>query len=137
MASSSAFASGRDQKPEIRRRNVGEATKSDNVPTISISDTKGVAKVRIDVCANLQYILTALWQKNSFLDVLDEWEFVIAPIVFTALSFFTRMYRIGLSNIVTWDEAQYVYHLSIATITRHADQFLLQLRKIRFSLSQA
>ncbi|KUL84819.1 hypothetical protein ZTR_07243 [Talaromyces verruculosus] len=89
MASNSAFASGRDQKSEIRRRNVGEATKGDNVPTISISDTKGVAK------------------KNSFLDVLDEWEFVIAPIIFTALSFFTRMYRIGLSNIVTWDEAHF------------------------------
>jgi dolichyl-phosphate-mannose-protein mannosyltransferase len=49
MASNSAFASGRDQKSEIRRRNVGEATKGDNVPTISISDTKGVAKVCSDV----------------------------------------------------------------------------------------
>lgn len=82
-------------------------------------------------------ILTAVWQKNSFLDVLDEWEFVIAPIIFTALSFFTRMYRIGLSNIVTWDEAQYVYHLSIANNMHHADYSLLQLRKVRFSLSQA
>ncbi|KAE8551839.1 hypothetical protein EYB25_005729 [Talaromyces marneffei] len=89
MASNSTFASGRDQKSEVRRRNVGEAAKGDNVPTISISDTKGVVK------------------KNSFLDVLDEWEFVIAPIIFTALSFFTRMYRIGLSNIVTWDEAHF------------------------------
>ncbi|EEA22959.1 Protein O-mannosyltransferase 2 [Talaromyces marneffei ATCC 18224] len=89
MASNSTFASGRDQKSEVRRRNVGEAAKGDNIPTISISDTKGVVK------------------KNSFLDVLDEWEFVIAPIIFTALSFFTRMYRIGLSNIVTWDEAHF------------------------------
>ena len=38
---------------------------------------------------------------------LDEFEFILAPIVFTALSFFTRLFRIGLSNIVTWDEAQY------------------------------
>lgn len=53
MASNSAFASGRDQKSEIRRRNVGEVTKGDNVPTISISDTKGVAKVCSDVRANL------------------------------------------------------------------------------------
>uniref|UniRef100_A0A093V636 Dolichyl-phosphate-mannose--protein mannosyltransferase n=1 Tax=Talaromyces marneffei PM1 TaxID=1077442 RepID=A0A093V636_TALMA len=74
MASNSTFASGRDQKSEVRRRNVGEAAKGDNVPTISISDTKGVVK------------------KNSFLDVLDEWEFVIAPIIFTALSFFTRIF---------------------------------------------
>lgn len=79
----------------------------------------------------------AVWQKNSFLDVLDEWEFVIAPIIFTALSFFTRMYRIGLSNIVTWDEAQYVYHLSILNSMHHADYGLPQLREIRFSLSQA
>jgi dolichyl-phosphate-mannose-protein mannosyltransferase len=28
--------------------------------------------------------------------------------VLTALAVFTRMYRIGRSNIVTWDEAQYV-----------------------------
>lgn len=39
---------------------------------------------------------------------MDEWEWVIAPLVFTALAFFTRLYKIGLSNIVTWDEAQYV-----------------------------
>lgn len=50
--------------------------------------------------------LTHRLQPASFLDVLDEWEFLIAPIIFTALSFFTRMWRIGLSNIVTWDEAQ-------------------------------
>jgi dolichyl-phosphate-mannose-protein mannosyltransferase len=39
---------------------------------------------------------------------LDEYEFLIAPLVFTALAFFTRMWKIGLSPIVTWDEAQYV-----------------------------
>ena len=38
---------------------------------------------------------------------LDEYEFVLAPIVFTFLALFTRMWRIGLSPIVTWDEAQY------------------------------
>lgn len=47
-----------------------------------------------------------LIQSKSFLTVLDEWEPVVAPLLFTALSFFTRMYRIGRSNIVTWDEAQ-------------------------------
>lgn len=35
-------------------------------------------------------------------------EAIIAPILFTLLSFFTRLYKIGQSNIVTWDEAQYV-----------------------------
>jgi len=40
--------------------------------------------------------------------MLDEWEPVYAPIVFTFLAFFTRLWKIGLSPIVTWDEAQYV-----------------------------
>lgn len=43
---------------------------------------------------------------KSFLDILDDYEFLIAPLVFTAFSFFTRLYKIGLSPIVTWDEAQ-------------------------------
>ena len=38
---------------------------------------------------------------------LDDYEFLLAPLVFTALAFFTRMWKIGISNIVTWDEAQY------------------------------
>jgi dolichyl-phosphate-mannose-protein mannosyltransferase len=45
-------------------------------------------------------------QTSSFVDILDEYEFLIAPIIFTALAFFTRMWKIGLSPIVTWDEAQ-------------------------------
>lgn len=48
-------------------------------------------------------------QKQSprgLLGFLDEYEFVLAPIVFTFLAFFTRMWKIGLSPIVTWDEAQ-------------------------------
>lgn len=39
--------------------------------------------------------------------VLSGWEPIIAPIILTALALFTRLYRIGRSNIVTWDEAQY------------------------------
>ena len=35
-------------------------------------------------------------------------ESILAPILFTILAFFTRMYKIGQSNIVTWDEAQCV-----------------------------
>ncbi|CAI4218187.1 unnamed protein product [Parascedosporium putredinis] len=37
-----------------------------------------------------------------------KWEFVIAPILFTVLAAFTRLWKIGISNIVTWDEAQFV-----------------------------
>jgi dolichyl-phosphate-mannose--protein O-mannosyl transferase len=47
-------------------------------------------------------------QAFSVLDVLDEYEWIWAPLIFTALAVFTRMWKIGLSPIVTWDEAQYV-----------------------------
>jgi hypothetical protein len=32
---------------------------------------------------------------------------IIAPIILTALALFTRLYQIGRSNIVTWDEAHF------------------------------
>jgi len=44
--------------------------------------------------------------EQTFIQFLDEWEFIIAPVLFTILAFFTRLYKIGLSPIVTWDEAQ-------------------------------
>lgn len=44
---------------------------------------------------------------KTFLQTLDETEHIWAPILFTALAFFTRLYKIGLSNIVTWDEAHF------------------------------
>ena len=47
-------------------------------------------------------------KQTSFLQILADWEVVYAPIIFTALSLFTRLYKIGLSDIVTWDEAQQV-----------------------------
>jgi dolichyl-phosphate-mannose-protein mannosyltransferase len=46
-------------------------------------------------------------QPFSVLAFLDEYEWVWAPLIFTALAVFTRMWKIGLSPIVTWDEAQY------------------------------
>lgn len=46
-------------------------------------------------------------KQPSILQTLQEWEWVIAPILFTALSFFTRLYKIGISDIVTWDEAHF------------------------------
>ena len=46
-------------------------------------------------------------QPFNLVESVIEWEFIWAPILFTALAFFTRMWKIGLSPIVTWDEAQY------------------------------
>jgi dolichyl-phosphate-mannose-protein mannosyltransferase len=45
-------------------------------------------------------------QPFSIIDTLDEYEWIWAPLIFTFFAFFTRMYKIGLSPIVTWDEAQ-------------------------------
>ncbi|KAI9807529.1 MAG: hypothetical protein M1825_005469 [Sarcosagium campestre] len=45
--------------------------------------------------------------QSSLLSYLDEYEIVLAPIIFTFLAFFTRMYKIGQSDIVTWDEAHF------------------------------
>lgn len=50
--------------------------------------------------------------QQSIMSILDEYEFIIGPLIFTFFAFFTRMYKIGLSPIVTWDEAQYVSTLS-------------------------
>jgi len=66
---------------------------------------------------------------------LDDYEFLIAPLVFTALAFFTRMWKIGLSPIVTWDEAQYVAtSICLRQEDMIANQLNLQLRQVRFPL---
>ncbi|KAB8213598.1 Dolichyl-phosphate-mannose-protein mannosyltransferase-domain-containing protein [Aspergillus novoparasiticus] len=44
---------------------------------------------------------------NPSVSILDDWEPLIMPILLTAAAIFTRMYRIGRSNIVTWDEAHF------------------------------
>ncbi|RDW83200.1 PMT-domain-containing protein [Coleophoma crateriformis] len=46
-------------------------------------------------------------KEQTLLEFFDEWEFIIAPVLFTLLAFFTRLYKIGLSPIVTWDEAHF------------------------------
>lgn len=93
MASGSdraAVASGLDVGDAARRRNIPGTPQQLAVPQPQVVDDKKAKKA------------------PSFLGVLDQWEWVIAPIVFTALAFFTRFYKIGLSPIVTWDEAQSV-----------------------------
>ncbi|KAF3162061.1 Protein O-mannosyltransferase 2, variant 2 [Orbilia oligospora] len=38
---------------------------------------------------------------------IDEYEHIFVCLLFTAVSIFTRLWKIGLSNIVTWDEAHF------------------------------
>lgn len=44
---------------------------------------------------------------------------MIAPIIFTIIAAFTRLWKIGLSNIVTWDEAQFVTPRRSAKLEDH------------------
>ncbi|PGG97110.1 hypothetical protein AJ79_09338 [Helicocarpus griseus UAMH5409] len=90
-AQETAFASGASQNADLRRRNVPGLEKGDG----------GVRDGPIEVD------MKKAQHKSTFIDVLDKWEVVLAPLIFTALSFFTRMWRIGLSDIVTWDEAHF------------------------------
>ncbi|KEZ43084.1 Dolichyl-phosphate-mannose--protein mannosyltransferase 2 [Scedosporium apiospermum] len=81
-------ASGADLGDGLRRR----AVPGPQVPRAAPQpeDTKKLAK-----------------KQPSFLQTLDEWEVVIAPILFTIVAAFTRLWKIGISNIVTWDEAHF------------------------------
>jgi dolichyl-phosphate-mannose-protein mannosyltransferase len=87
-------ASGADVGDGLRRRPVTGAEPS--VPRVAEPDEKKLAPKK----------------GKSFLQILNEWECVIAPIILTALAIFTRLWKIGISNIVTWDEAQYVTAIS-------------------------
>ncbi|KIW13463.1 hypothetical protein PV08_08651 [Exophiala spinifera] len=85
-----ATGAGRDDG-DLRRRNVTsyENTNGQHVYKVDAEDVKKLQK------------------KSGILDILDEWEFIIAPVVFTAFALFTRLWKIGLSPIVTWDEAHF------------------------------
>lgn len=89
----SAAISGADYETQsVRRRNVPSSTGNGGMVDRIEVDEK---KTRVKKSA------------PSFLELLDENEYIIAPIIFTLLSFFTRLYKIGLSPIVTWDEAHF------------------------------
>ncbi|KAK7746907.1 Dolichyl-phosphate-mannose--protein mannosyltransferase 2 [Cytospora paraplurivora] len=82
-------ASGADAREGLRRRTVPAAQDGAVQRQPQADETKKTKK------------------QSSLLQTLDEWEFLIAPILFTALAFFTRFYKIGISDIVTWDEAHF------------------------------
>ncbi|KAJ5414452.1 Glycosyl transferase family 39 [Penicillium cosmopolitanum] len=91
-AMDTATSTGAQNNADLRFRNVAGAGKPQtpvlNVPEIDAKKSKA-------------------GQSPSFLHVLARWEPIIAPIILTALALFTRLYRIGRSNIVTWDEAHF------------------------------
>ncbi|OGE57398.1 hypothetical protein PENARI_c002G08511 [Penicillium arizonense] len=87
-----AVSTAAKQDSNLRRRNVPGAGKGNSA---SLSETADEDTKKSSP------------QSPSFLHVLAGWEPIIAPIILTALALFTRLYRIGRSNIVTWDEAHF------------------------------
>jgi len=111
--SSSSGAS--TQSDDLRRRNIPDAKTNGQARAPVVEDDKKKQMKKVYTLRSpragspKQYDSIAddaRQTQQSVLNILDEWEFLIAPIIFTALAFFTRMWKIGLSPIVTWDEAQ-------------------------------
>ncbi|KAL0782602.1 hypothetical protein CaCOL14_000507 [Colletotrichum acutatum] len=80
-------ASGADVGDGVRRRAVPQGQSVPITAAPEIDDKKKLVK-----------------KQSSF---LDQWEPIIAPVIFTAVAIFTRLWRIGISDIVTWDEAHF------------------------------
>ncbi|KAF2491561.1 dolichyl phosphate-D-mannose:protein O-D-mannosyltransferas-like protein [Lophium mytilinum] len=83
------YSTGADtQADELRRRNVAgqpQAAQTEQAPIQEKSKEKAF----------------------SIISAFKEYEPIFAPTIFTALSLFTRLWKIGASNIVTWDEAHF------------------------------
>ncbi|KAL2349641.1 dolichyl phosphate-D-mannose:protein O-D-mannosyltransferase-like protein [Cryomyces antarcticus] len=89
---SQGHATGADRRADdLRRRNVPKDQRNGLAAytSLEVDDKKTKEKA------------SSIWS------TLDEYEFLIAPLIFTFLAFFTRMWKIGLSPIVTWDEAHF------------------------------
>ncbi|POS87574.1 hypothetical protein EPUL_000864 [Erysiphe pulchra] len=86
------FSGYEKENQVIRRRDVPKVATNRAVTDVNLNDDK---KIRIKN------------SPKSFWKFIDEYESLIAPIIFTFLAFFTRLYKIGLSPIVTWDEAHF------------------------------
>ncbi|GAB7345178.1 hypothetical protein MBLNU457_3561t1 [Dothideomycetes sp. NU457] len=83
-----AFTTGASQSDELRKRNVASTR------------TNGTAlPVEVDEKTKQQ--------ARSALSTWDDIEPFVAPILFTLLALFTRLWKIEISNIVTWDEAHF------------------------------
>ncbi|KAJ5317291.1 hypothetical protein PENANT_c034G02926 [Penicillium antarcticum] len=87
-----AVSTGAKHDSDLRRRNIPVTGNGNSAPLTETAD-EDTKKSRL--------------QSPSFLHVLAGWEPIIAPVILTALALFTRLYRIGRSNIVTWDEAHF------------------------------
>ena len=117
------MAPGNDRAAVVSGADVGDAARRRNIPGTPQQVLVPQPQTQADDKKKPK-------KAPSVLDVLDQWEWLIAPIVFTALAFFTRLYKIGLSPIVTWDEAQSVHPASASRTTLARLTRPQQLRKV-------
>lgn len=108
------YATGAAQSADgLRQRNVPQGEQNGQLRAaateIDVKKSQAIKKVGRRLRYHTDFKLThSLLKEKSIVAYLDEYEPYIAPVIFIALAFFTRMWKIGLSPIVTWDEAQYV-----------------------------
>ncbi|KAG8624005.1 hypothetical protein KVT40_008981 [Elsinoe batatas] len=88
VPSEKAYATGTQQQDDLRRRNVPSTQVNGSAKGFEIDEK---TKQKVEKAAS----------------TFDNIEAIIAPILFTALAFFTRLWKIGISPIVTWDEAHF------------------------------
>ena len=115
MASTARTTGADAQAEELRRRNVAAQSQA-SAPVAAQVQEKEKSKDKVRRLAQVASELSIFWwlqgpfanhtQPFNIISFLDEYEFIWAPLIFTFFAFFTRMYKIGLSPIVTWDEAQ-------------------------------
>ncbi|KAI9684661.1 MAG: Protein O-mannosyltransferase 2 [Trizodia sp. TS-e1964] len=112
-----SYSTGADADAQgLKRRNVGEYSQGVNGEKIYRYEEEDVKKIKKQVGITLASVSitwtvanagSIMQAEQSIWATLDEYEFLIAPLIFTLLAFFTRLYKIGLSPIVTWDEAHF------------------------------
>ncbi|KAM4060619.1 dolichyl-phosphate-mannose-protein mannosyltransferase [Hirsutella rhossiliensis] len=88
-AEKATVASGADLGSGLRKR-VAESPAAISHQANRVDDKKKLAK-----------------KEPSLVNTLEQWEPIFAPLLFTALAFVTRLWKIGISDIVTWDEAHF------------------------------
>ncbi|GKZ27908.1 protein O-mannosyltransferase 2, partial [Aspergillus brasiliensis] len=85
-----ATSSGVDLSSEVRRRTAPLTQELSRAPDHDAYNAKKLKQ-----------------EPASFRSAVASWEPIFAPLFLTALAIFTRMYHIGRSDIVTWDEAHF------------------------------
>ena len=90
---------------ELRRRNVHTYEKANGGQVVRL-EAEDKKKIKKQVgWLSFQFCAAAINQQLQ-VSVLEQYEYIIVPVIFTIIALVTRLYKIGLSPIVTWDEAQ-------------------------------